>query len=316
MRYLKIASAKNPSTDYIELNNFEGFFCTSFQTLGISRNIDSLVVGNRQFSVSNNPQFHKYRLTIEILTKYNDYEKEYSRLIAFFDRNKKSGLRLYYKPYEGMKLLYCLCDIEAVEKAGKRQPVYISIIQNSLWLGEEKIIHTLQKEVQDANLFAFMEDDEISDYYAAAFIEDEDVSYYYCVRFYRGAITYAEIENSCYNEIPLNFKIYSPCVNPMILLYKKGEITPIRRLQVIASIYSGYIEIDSNISSNGVFYKQSEDSIGIDYSELLDNSFGSPYFYVDNGEYYIEIRDANQNVCYCDIIYQEEYSDEAVDVLL
>ena len=76
MRYLKIASATNPYTDFIELNDLNGFFCTNLKTLGISRAIQFLAIENRQFATSNKPNFKKYELTVEILTNYSEYEKK------------------------------------------------------------------------------------------------------------------------------------------------------------------------------------------------------------------------------------------------
>lgn len=308
MRYLKLASAKNPNTDFIELNDFNGFLCTSFQTLGISRKLDFLAVNNRQFTVENKTDFKKYSLTIEILTNYAEYEDKHRDLITFLDRNKKSGLRLYYRPYSGMELRYCLCDIESSQKTEKRQPILVTLSQNSLWLGEEKRILTVA-ESQSGNMFVFGEDEGITDYYAASFKLDDEVLDYYCVSFYNGAATTAIIVNSSYNEIPLNFRIYAPCVNPMISLYKQGETSPIRQVKITASLEAGFIEINANIGENGVWYKNPDTGVKLDYTELVNNELGSPYFYIDNGEYYITVTDDNYNICYCDAFYQEEYSE-------
>lgn len=308
MRYLKIASAKNPDTDFIELNDFNGFLCTVFQSLGISRKHEFLGIENRQFSVDNKLDFHKYRLTIEILTKYSEYERKHRELITFLDRNKKSGLRLYYRPYDNMDLRYCLCDIESSIKSEKMQPVLLTLVQDSLWFGEQKIESTSPIE-QDGNIFQFKEDDNIAGYYSAGFYEDENITDYYCIKFFNGALTTAIISNDCFNEIPLVFRIKAPCVNPTILLYKQGERVPYKQLQILATLDTGYIEIDANIMNNGVRYKRDDNDEGQDYSELINNALGSPYFYIDNGEYYIEAKDDNQNVCYCDVFWQEEYSE-------
>ena len=315
MRYLKLASAKTPDTDFIELNDFNGFLCTSFQTKGISRKLDFFSVNNRQFTVENKPEFKRYTLTIEILSKYAEYEAKYSEFVKFLDRNKKSGLRLYYSPYDGMQLLYCLCDLENLSKTEKRQPVVLILAQNSLWLGEEKRVPTSAVD-QEGNLFVFGEDDEIQAYYAAAFKLDDDVVDYYCIAFYNGAATTAVITNNSYNEVPLNFRIYAPCVSPKISLFRKGENAPIRQLQVLTSISDGLIEINANIRENGVWYKNSATGVEQDYTELINNELGSPYFYIDNGEYYITVTDDNNSVCYCDAFFQEEHSGETVDVLL
>ena len=308
MRYLKITSDKNPDNDFIELNDFNGFLCTRFQTLGISRKLEFLPINNRQFAADNKIDFKKYSLTIEILTKYSEYEAKYRELITFLDRNKKSGFRLYYRPYDSMELRYCLCDIESFEKTQKLQPVLLTLVQNSLWLGDTQRATTSQIE-QEGNLFVFDEDEDISDYYAASFSLDDNILNYYCVSFYNGAETRATIINNSYNEIPLNVIIYGACVNPTVSLFKKGEETAIKELQVLAVVNEGYhIEINANILGNGVWLVNSATGQKTDYSELVNNELGSPYFYIDNGEYYIKIVDENQNVCYCDIFWQEEYS--------
>ena len=309
MRYLKLASDKNPDTDFIELNDLYGFFATSLQTLGISRKIEYLGVQNRQFAVENKVNFKRYNLTIEILTKYADYEAKYRELITFLDRNKENGFRLYYRPYDGLDIRYCLCDIENSNKIEKRQPVVLTIIQKRLWLGEEKRITTSQTE-QEGNLFVFKEDEDIEDYFAVSFSEDENIQDYYCVSFYSGMQTSASLTNNSYNKIPLNMRIYGSCVNPSVLLFKKGNNEPIRKLEILASVNSGYyLEIKAGILENGVWLVNEETSNKIDYSDLVNNEFGSPYFYIDNGEYFITVIDDGNNVCVTDIYYQEEYSE-------
>ena len=306
MRYLKLASNENPETDFIELNDFNGFLCTSFQTVGISRKLEFLAIKNRQFAVENKTSFKKYNLTIEILSKYSEYEEKHRRLITFLDRNKKDGFRLYYRPYDGMELRYCLCNIETSQMAGKRQPIVLSLMQNSLWIGEERK-STTAYIVEEGNLFAFKDDD---GYYSMSFSIDSDILNYYCVSFYSNIETQASIVNNGYNEIPLNIKIYGECVNPKISLFRKNEKEPIRQLQVFANVDNGYhIEINANILTNGVWLVNSSTGEKLDYSELINNNLGSPYFYIDNGEYYIEIVDDGNNVCLADVFWQEEYSE-------
>ena len=79
-------------------------------------------------------------------------------------------------------------------------------------------------------------------------------------------------------------------------------------MQVLANVDSGYIEINANINENGVWYVSSNGN-KIDYSELVNNELGSPYFYIDNGEYYISVEDDGNNVCLCDVFWQEEFSE-------
>lgn len=307
MRYLKLASDKNPDNDYIELNDFNGFLCTSFQSIGISRKLEFLAIKNRQFVVSNKPNFKKYSLTVEILSKYSEYEAKHRELISFLDRNKKSGFRLYYRPYDGMDLRYCLCDIETSQKVEKLQPVLLTLSQGSLWLSEEKKSTTSQTK-QEGNLFEFKDDG--NDYYSASFELDESVSNYYCISFHGGFETTATIINNSYNEIPLNIKIYGECVNPIIYLYKKGENSPVKKTQIFANVDNGYyLEINAHILENGVWYVNGSTGKRFDYVELVNNEYGSPYFYVENGEYYIVVEDEGNNVCLTDIFYQEEYNE-------
>lgn len=307
MRYLKLASAKNPDTDFIELNDFNGFLCTSFQSIGISRKFEFLEIKNRQLTVDNKPNFKKYSLTIEILSKYSEYEQKHRELITFLDRNKKDGFRLYFKPNDGMETRYCLCDIETSTRPEKLQPVILTLAQNSLWFGEENKRTTAYIVKEEGNLFAFKND---NGYYSASFSLDEDVPNYHCITFYSNIETQASIENKGYNEIPLNMKIYGPCVNPIVSLYRKNEVKPIRQLQVFANVNEGYyLEINSNVLENGVWYVNKKTQERKSYNELVNNKLGSPYLYIDNGEYYVVVEDDGHNVCIMDIFWKEEYSE-------
>lgn len=308
MRYLKLASAKNPDDDFIELNDFNGFLCTRFETLGISRKHEFLAINNRQFSVDNKLDFKKYRLTIEILTKYAEYEREYRKLINFLDKNKKVGFRLYYRPYEGEDLRYCLCDIESSVKTEKLQPVVLTFSQNSLWLG---VVNSKEASTvaQSGNLFEFAEDENISGYYSASFSEDEKIEDYYCIAFYRGTSIKADIVNESYNEIPLIIKIYGECTDATVLLYDTNN-NIVKQLKIIGKISNGYyVEINANISENGVWYKKVETGeIVDDYEKYIDNSLGSPYFYIDNGNYYLTVTATGGNPKVI-VSFQEEYSE-------
>lgn len=309
MRYFKLASAVNSDTDYIELNDFNGFLCTSFRSLGIRRKFEYLPIANRRFSVDNKTEFHDYNLVIEILSKYSEYETKHRELITFLDRNKKNGFKLFYRPYDNMETRFIFCDIKSSEKTEKMRPIFIVLSQNSLWLSNEKSVITVQTE-QDGNLFAFKEDENISDYFSVSFFEDENISDYFCVNFYNGIETTAEIINNCYNEIPLNMKIYGFCVNPKISLFRKGESSPIRQLKISATIDSSHhVEINSNISENGIWLVDNETGTKLDYSELIYNEFGSPYFYIDNGEYIVTVEDDGNNVCLAEFFWNEEYSE-------
>lgn len=306
MRYLKLASAKNPDTDFIELNDFNGFLCTSFQTIGISRKLEFLAIKNRQFVVDNKLNFKKYGLTIQILSKYSEYEAKHRQLITFLDRNKKSGFRLYYRPYNGMELRYCLCDIETSARNEKTQPVVLTLSQGSLWLGVEKNRITVSVEEDIDNIFAFIEDNK---YYSTKFGLDEETKEY-CIAFYNGATTEAIISNDSYNEIPLRIRIYGPCINPIVSLFRKGDNEPFRQTQVFANVDEDYyIEINSNILENGVWYVNKNTNEKFDYSSLVNNEMGSPYLYIDNGEYVVRVRDYGSNVCETYIFFQEEYSE-------
>ena len=316
MRYLKIASDKNPITDFIELNDFNGFFCTQFQTLGVSRELNFLAIQNRNINVGNKHKFKKYSLTIEILTKYSLYEAKYNELITFIDRNKKNGFRLYYRPYDGMDLRYCLCDIESLTKINKMEPVTLTLTQNSLWLGQEKKYTTSQTEETQGNIFAFSDSD-ISGYYSASFKLDENISNYYCLIFYNGITSKATITNNSYNEIPLNIRIYGECLNPELLIYEKNGNEPIRRLQIFAKVEKDYyIEINSDIINNGVWLVNNTTKERTDYTDLINYNYGSPYIYINHGDYEIKIQDEGQNQCLCDIFFQEECSDNETIIIL
>lgn len=307
MRYLKLSSAKNPDVDFIELNDFNGFFCTSFQSLGINRKIEYLTINNINISVDNKPEFNTYSLIIQILSKYREYEAKYRQLITFIDKNKKVGFRLYFKPYDNIDMRYCLCDIEKSAKTEKLQPITLTLKQKSMWFGNEQIISTSQIG-QSGNLFEFANDG--YNYYSAGFYYDETVGIY-CIDFFNGIQTQADITNNSYNEIPLVIKIYGPCVKPTVSLFRKGENKPIRILQILATINDGYyVEINSSIIENGIWYinKNTGEKIQ-DYSSLVNNEYGSPFFYIDNGEYYVKVVDEGNNETLCNISYKEEYSE-------
>ena len=330
MRYLKLASAKNPDNDYILLNggyfdkegnlrqnfkNFEGFLCTSFQSLGISRKLDFLTIKNRQFTVDNKPDFKKYSLTIEILSKYSEYEAKYEELITFIDRNKKDGFRLYYRPYgnDNDRIRYCLCDVENFVKNEKLQPTVLTLSQSSLWFGKTEIrstVYNLEKEKSNSFTFKFNVVNDNDNYYSTSFGLDEDVNNYYCMSFYSNIETKASIENRSYNEIPLNIKIYGPCVNPIVSLFRKGENEAIRILEFDASIDNGYyIEVNANILENGIWYVEKATGKKFPYDDRVKNEHGSPYFYIGNGNYVVTVEDGGNNVCKTDVSYKEEYNE-------
>lgn len=309
MRKIKIASAVNPDNDFIELNDFNGFLCTQFQTLGISRNVEFLTIKNRNIPVNDKPEFKKYRLTVEILSKYREYEAKYYELITFLDRNKKGGFRLYYKPYDNMEERYCLCSIESSSKIEKRQPVVLVLSQNSLWLGKQQIAFSTQVGETQDNLFFFDDD---NGYYSAGFLLDESVtgSDYYCVAFYGGISQRAEISVKGYNEVPLNIIVKGKCVNPQIFLYNQNEPNVVNKFQVLTTINEGHsLEINSGILENGVWEVNDSTGVKADLTEFINYEYGSPFFYLENGEYYITVQDDSGSRCDTSITWQEEYSE-------
>lgn len=316
MRYLKIASAKNPDNDFIELNDFNGFLCTQFQTLGISRKVEFLEIKNRNIPVDNKPVFKKYSLVVEILTPYSQYENKYYQLINFLDRNKKHGFRLYYKPYHSMNSevyrdttegRYCLCNLESSSKTEKRQPIVLNLSQESLWLGELNAVTSSQRNEESGNLFVFDND---NGYYSASFSLDTEIPDYYCVSFYNGIKQQADISIIGYNEIPLTIRVSGFCVNPQVFLYRKNEEVPIKKFQVFTEIDDGwYLEINSGILENGVWEVERETGRRIDLTENVNYEYGSPYFNLENGEYYIEVSDDGGNECLTSITWREEYSE-------
>lgn len=344
MRFLKLASAKNPLTDYVLLNGgwfdedgkeiehftknkrdtyvdvngitratfkkFTGFLCTQFQTLGISRNIDFLTIKNRNIPVDNKPVFKRYGMTIEVFTTYNEYERKYYELITFLDRNKKDGFRLYYNPYgDGNKKneRYCLCSIEMSNKIEKMQPITLILTQDSLWIGEQNTAHSSLTSEMEGNLFVFDND---NGYYSASFSADANIPNYYCIAFYTGVGHQADINISGYNEVPLNIRIYGHCFDPQILLYRKNEKKPFKTIQVFEEIGEDYyLEINSDILDNGVWEVNKHTGEKRDLTANVDYSKGSPYVYLDNGEYYIRTTDINEDLVVADISWREEYSE-------
>ena len=307
MRYLKLASAENPYTDFIELNDLNGFLCTSFQTVGMNRKLDFLAIKNRRLVVENKVDFKKYNLSIEILSKYSEYEQKHREFISFIDRNKKSGFRLYYKPYEGMDERYCLCIAESSLRTEKRQPIFLILCQCSLWYSEEKNVGTGKGEAESGNIFSF--DDDGSGYYSVGFNLDEEITNYYCVKFLENVFTVAEFENKSYNNIPLRVRIYGNCSNPTIQLYDKNSNELLKKTQIFVDVPNGfYIEIIPDIIDCGVWLVN-QDGEKEDISVAVNNEFGSPYFFIENGEYLIKVSDENTSPCTASVYYQEEYSE-------
>lgn len=305
MRYIKLSSVVNPDGDYIELNDLGGYFCTQFKTIGINRKYSFLQIQNRQFPVTNNIEFATYNLVIEILSKYADYESKYSALVMFLDRNKNSGFRLYYRPYDNMSTRYCLCEIISSSKTEKMQPVNITLAQTSLWYGETIQEESQESSEQEGNIFQFA--DEGNGYYCAKYNAEDG---YYCISFYNGKKSYISIINQSYNEIPININIYGSCENPTISLYKKDTDELLKKAKILANISDKYyIEINATILDNGVWYRSIDGNQKDNYVDRIqyDDEHGSPYFYVGHGEYYIIVQDGN-NICKARINYTEEYS--------
>ena len=317
MRKIKLASARNPDNDFINLSDLNGFFCTSFQTLGISRQLGFLPIKNRNIPVSNNPAFKRYSLTIEILAPYSEYENKYYEFLSFIDRNKQDGFRLYNLPYSKMNTRiykdttegrYCLCSIEMTSKIEKRSPITLSISQDSLWIGEKQTSETSILEDEDGNLFAFSNDGE--GYYSAAFKEDENVSDYFAIAFYTGVKQQADITIEGYNEVPLNIIVKGHCLNPEILLFDRNNDTIVKKFKVYEEIDEGkQLEINSSILENGIWEVDISTGEKIDLTEKVDYSFGSPYFYLNRGKYYMEVYDDGGNKPTASASWREEYSE-------
>lgn len=312
MRYLKITSAENPDNDYIELNDFNGFLCTSFTTLGISRQYEMLAVGNRQFSVDNKPKFKDYSLTVHILTKYSLYEAKYNELITFLDRNKESGFRLYFNPYSANgndeRTRYILCDIKSTAKTEKLQPVILTITQNSLWFGKLKYNNIVSVETTANNAFDFKKDEsEIDDYYCAIFKNDDNINSYYCIGFVENYFENSIITNDCYNEVPLQIYIYGYCENPQLVLTNENSVT-LKQLKIEEIVSHGYyIYIDSRINENGVWLVNEQTGVKQDISEKVYNEYGSPYWSIGHGTYYIKVAQTDNDFS-CKVEFNEEYS--------
>lgn len=298
--------------DVVSLTNFNGLLCTSFSALGVSRQLDFLTIQNRNVTVVNKPQFKSYNLTIEILANYNGWDRIYRDFVNFLDRNKTKGFRLYYKPNEtpDSELRYCVCSIEQSAKVEKTRPITLVVVQNSLWIGALKVENIAPQYSAQDNMFAFAEDTDVSGYFAAAFLEDADISDYYCIQLFKGALSIGTVKNNSYNDVPLTIRIYGACVNPTVMIYKHGEDAPLRQIRVFANVASGYyIEIEAGVLQNGVWYVSNATGEKVDYGELVDHSLGSPYVFLENGEYDIRVQDNGNNDVNAQIYLREEYSE-------
>ncbi|MBR5202938.1 MAG: hypothetical protein IKW45_06705 [Clostridia bacterium] len=264
--------------------------------------------------MENNPQFKKYSLTIEILSKYGEYEANYSLLRTFLDRNKQDGFRLYYKPYAGEALRYCLCSIETSQKENKLQPVLLTLTQDSFWYGIEQTATTSPESADiGENLFVFAEDDD--GYYSAQFKNDESVampigsSGYYSIAFYGGIENVAQIVNNSYNEVPVAFRIKNG-INPIITIYKQGSTEALKRVGVLATIEQNYyLEINADILNSGVWLVNERTGAKVDYTERVDYSLGSPYVFLGNGTYRLSAEHEGGSALEVTAIWQGEYSD-------
>ncbi len=57
----------------------------------------------------------------------------------------------------------------------------------------------------------------------------------------------------------------------------------------------------------GVWYVNSNGQ-KFDYTDLVNYEYGSPYVYINNGEYFVKVIDTANNECLTSIFWQEEYS--------
>jgi hypothetical protein len=147
-------------------------------------------------------------------------------------------------------------------------------------------------------------------YYSASFKEDADIDDYYCISFYSGIKQQAEINITGYNEVPLNIHVRGKCTNPEIFLYRKSDNELVKRFQVFVEIdQDHYLEINSGILNSGVWEVDVHTGEREDLTEVINYAYGSPYFYLENGDYYVLVQDINNNNCLTDISWQEEYSE-------
>jgi hypothetical protein len=207
-----------------------------------------------------------------------------------------------------------LCDIETSVRVEKMQPILLTLSQGSLWFGVEKTKHTSKYVEPNENMFAFQGNIVNSKYYYSAGFFLDQTTDEYCVEFANDTSAIASITNESYNEIPLKIRIYGPCDSPIITLFNKDadkDKEPIRKTQILANIAVGYyLEINADIKENGVWYVNEETKETISYNDKVNNEYGSPYFYIDNGAYEVKIVDASTStVAEGDVVYQEEYSE-------
>lgn len=305
MIYLKLASATNPSNDYLELSDFSGLLCTSFTTLGMRRQLQYMTVKNRSLTTSNEPVFKRYNLTILILGLYKDFETKYASLCEFLERNKRKGLILYHRPYDDRPMRHCFCDIETVNKTNKMMPIGLTLVQKSLWLGTEKIADAVAQTEIDKE-FAFVAEEIDGElYHCVSFEKDETVdTSFFAIPFSTVSPKMFSFSNLSYNEIPLLITITGMCVEPTINFFRKGEETPFRKVKINTTVADGArLEIDARLDTYGVWMIDTQKR---DYISLVDHSVGSPFVFVGHGDYEAVLENASGTMT---ITYQEEYDE-------
>ena len=319
MREVKITSELNPTTDFLNLTDFNGFFCTSIQGLGATRETANLSVKTRSLVIENKPTFRIFSLGVNILTPYSQYEAAVKQLFDFLDRNKENGFRLYVNdnPSVYTKQRYVMCSLDSVNRNDKRQIVELKLAQHSYWLAEATTVPGVANvNISEGNWYEYANrGTETEAYYAYSYspftTADNNITNYYSTSYFisgaqTGEAINLDIENGSYNKVPLNVKVYGACTNPTIMLYENEGSVATRIVSVDVNIPAGsWLEINSTIEGNGVYL--CTDGTKSDIFHSIDLTNGSPYMYVGHGKHRLQVSAASNGSFSAHAVFQEEY---------
>lgn len=319
MREVKITSELNPTTDFLNLTDFSGFFCTSIQGLGATRETANLSVKTRSLVTENKPTFRIFSLGVNILTPYSQYEAAVKQLFDFLDRNKENGFRLYVNdnPSVYAKQRYVMCSLDSVNRNDKRQIVELRLAQHSFWLAEATTASGVAKvDISTGNWYEYANrGTEAEPYYAYSYkpftTADYKIMNYYSTSYFNsgaqiGDAIDLEIENGSYNKVPLIVKVYGECTNPVILLYENEGSVATRMVSVDVNIPAdSWLEINSTIEGNGVYLCTVNTKDDIFHN--IDLANGSPYMYVGNGKHRLHVIAMSNGSFSANAVFQEEY---------
>lgn len=312
-RHAKITNFNN--TAGIELNDFDGYLMTSPTGFGIYRVVEYITVGNQRMTVDNRPQFNKITFNIDIFGTREEMEQKYAKLRNFISKNLKQGFRLYYKPLDESRYIYCdITIVDKTEKALGYLPIKLEIQPKSLWLSDVQK-NSVQQAVTGGNLFVF-EERTINDqtYYSASFdliegLKDEYDRNIYAINFASDALNQVTLYNAGEETTPLIIRIYGTAVNPLIRLYKYGSniASQIIEFNDLTILDGYYLEINSNPESNYIELVNEATGERFDREDYvrLDTNV---YMNLPQGNWNIIVTDeSGENEAFTNIFYTNQY---------